>query len=149
MTVTLTTTIGTSPENVWDRVKQKSLLMHVMKPMARFVMEDDDGLDNWVEGKTYTGKSYMLLVIPVGKRHIRLEEINEDKKYIQSREHGEIGLKKWDHLITIEPISKNRTRYTDKVEIDAGIFTLPYFLFASLFYRHRQRRWRKLYSQSF
>lgn len=146
MTVTLTTTINANSQTVWNRVKKKSLLMHVMKPMARFVMEDDDGLDNWVEGKTYTGKSYMFLIIPVGKRRIRLEEINENKKYIQSREHGEIGLKKWDHLITIEPASDNTTRYTDKIKIDAGILTLPYFLFASLFYRHRQRRWRKLYS---
>jgi hypothetical protein len=36
------------------------------------------------------------------------------------------------------------TLYRDQVTIQAGMFTPFIWLFAQLFYRHRQRRWRQL-----
>jgi len=47
-------------------------------------------------------------------------------------------IKSWDHKIILEP--GGSTRYTDQVEIYAGLLTVPAWLFAHLFYRHRQRR---------
>ena len=57
-------------------------------------------------------------------------------------------VKVWDHSISISTAS-GRTRYRDTVTIDAGLFTLPVWLFAQVFYRHRQRRWRSLAKRSF
>jgi len=34
--------------------------------------------------------------------------------------------------------------YTDEIEIQAGWLTPGIWLFAQLFYRHRQRRWKAL-----
>ena len=48
-------------------------------------------------------------------------------------------IKSWDHKIILEPVG-GATRYTDEVEIHAGLLTVPAWLFAHLFYRHRQRR---------
>jgi hypothetical protein len=34
--------------------------------------------------------------------------------------------------------------YMDRIEIEAGVMTLPVWLFANVFYRYRQMKWRKL-----
>ncbi|MCR5867604.1 hypothetical protein [Aquincola sp. J276] len=47
-------------------------------------------------------------------------------------------VKVWDHTISISMASR-RTRYRDSVTIDAGLFKLPVWLFAEVFYRHRRR----------
>jgi hypothetical protein len=62
---------------------------------------------------------------------------------IQTRERDPL-IQIWDHLIAVKPASGGHTRYSDTVAIDAGIFTLPVWLFAHWFYRHRQRRWRRV-----
>jgi len=50
----------------------------------------------------------------------------------------------WDHWITVEPDGERGTRYRDEVEVKAGLLTPFVWLFAQVFYRHRQRRWRAL-----
>ncbi|WP_374137484.1 hypothetical protein [Sphingomonas sp.] len=68
----------------------------------------------------------------------------------QMRDNGSGDLiKRWDHWITIEPIAPDRCRYTDEVEVSAGIFTPFIWLFALVFYAHRQSRWRALVKSGF
>jgi hypothetical protein len=50
----------------------------------------------------------------------------------------------WNHEITLEDTGDSYTRYTDIVEIHAGVKTLFIWLWANRFYRHRQKRWREL-----
>lgn len=150
MRVELSTIIKADPNIVFEIVQTKNLLFHVMHPMASFkIISPKVNSDRWKEGETYIGLSFLFLVIPVWKRKIYLEKINKEKRTIQSRESGEIGLKKWDHLIKVEENEDGSTLYTDIIDIDAGILTLPYYIFASIFYRHRQRRWRDLAIRDF
>jgi hypothetical protein len=53
-------------------------------------------------------------------------------------------LRRWDHDVVVERLDDDRSRYTDPVLVDAGPVTMPVAMFAWLFYRYRQRRWRKL-----
>jgi hypothetical protein len=50
----------------------------------------------------------------------------------------------WNHTITMRSVGRSMTHYTDRVDIQAGRKTLFIWLWANMFYRHRQRRWRKL-----
>jgi hypothetical protein len=43
----------------------------------------------------------------------------------------------------------DRTHYRDVVYVEAGWLTPAIWLYASLFYRHRQRRWRRLVRNGF
>ena len=54
----------------------------------------------------------------------------------------------WDHKILLEHFL-GMTRYTDDVEIHAGPLTAPAWLFAQLFYFHRQRRLNRLVMAGF
>ncbi|SJM33742.1 hypothetical protein BQ8482_360143 [Mesorhizobium delmotii] len=46
----------------------------------------------------------------------------------------------WSHLISVERIAGGKTRYTDRVEIEAGPATLLISLFVRFFFWHRQHR---------
>jgi len=72
-----------------------------------------------------------------------LNKIDEKKKEILSSENGTLT-KVWNHKITVEKIEEKTVRYTDEIEIKAGLLTFFVWLFSHIFYRHRQRRWKQL-----
>ena len=49
----------------------------------------------------------------------------------------------------MQALPDGRTRYTDSVEVRAGLLTPLVWAFATAFYRHRQRRWRRLVRRGF
>jgi hypothetical protein len=53
-------------------------------------------------------------------------------------------VKIWNHKIIMEKYGENITKYTDEVEIYAGIFTLFIALWGIIFYKHRQKKWEKI-----
>ena len=82
-----------------------------------------------------------LGVIPGWTHTLRIERL--DTHEIASREHGG-PVKAWNHRLRFEPISSESCRYTDTVEVRAGLATPVVGLFAHLIYRYRQARWRAL-----
>lgn len=53
-------------------------------------------------------------------------------------------MKQWRHTLTVQPLSPTGSRYTDVIELDAGVLSAPVWLYAHVFYRYRQARWRAL-----
>jgi hypothetical protein len=45
----------------------------------------------------------------------------------------------WNHTIKLEPLTSKRTKYIDIVVVCAGFKTFFIWLWANVFYRHRQR----------
>jgi hypothetical protein len=70
-------------------------------------------------------------------------ELDEATRTMRSREHGGM-LKEWNHTLHVEPVNGQRCRYSDTIEIDAGAMTGIVAAVATVFYRYRQRRWRRL-----
>lgn len=116
--------------------------------MGKFSPLDGETRGPWIPGTAYEVRSFMFSVIPVGTRTTLIESVDDRTMTIQSREHGEIGLKKWDHLIAVKP-EKDGSRYSDTIEIEASVFALLYLCYAARFYRHRQRKWRRLVKHNF
>ena len=50
----------------------------------------------------------------------------------------------WSHRITVDDEGWGSTRYLDEIEIAAGVLTPFVWVYAQLFYRYRQWRWRRL-----
>ena len=80
-------------------------------------------------------------VIPFGVHTIRI--VRFDGNGISSRE-GDEHVPVWNHDITLIPLDNAHTRYTDRVEIQAGWKTPLVWLWARGFYAHRQRKWIRL-----
>ncbi len=95
---------------------------------------------------------FRLLVggkIPIGEHTINVQLVNggSDERSGRQLVWHDAGysdlIKVWDHKIVLEPFH-GMTRYTDQVEIHAGLLTIPAVLFARLFYSHRQRKLSRL-----
>jgi len=80
-------------------------------------------------------------VFPGWTHTLRVERLGD--REIASQEHGGL-VKTWNHTLTFEPTAERSCRYTDTVEIRAGLLTPLVALFAALIYRYRQARWRAL-----
>jgi hypothetical protein len=130
------------PELVWDEVQRPGVLVEVARPLVTFAPVDASVFpDRWTEGRTVRCRVYLFGVVPLGLRTIVLERVDGERREIQSRERDRL-IRRWDHLVRVRPEPGGRTRYRDEIVIQAGVLTLPVWVFARWFYRHRQRRWR-------
>jgi hypothetical protein len=132
------------PEKAWDELQRPALLREVIRPLFRFVPVDPTQLpERWPEGAILHFRGYLFGIIPIGTHKIFIERIDPAARELQSREVGRL-VRRWDHLICVRPTGDGRTLYSDEIIIESGWPTLFVWLFAQWFYRHRQRRWRRI-----
>lgn len=142
MRVCVQSVLPCSADDAWHEVQKPSLLIHVAWPLVTFQPVSPERLpERWVQGGTVLLHSRLLGIIPFGVRTLYFERVDNKCREIQTRERDAL-IPRWDHLIRVQSESADATRYLDEIEIEAGIFTLPVYVFAQCFYRHRQRRWK-------
>ena len=118
--------------------------MHVASPILKFKTQKGHSIpEKWFLGTEYKLKLSFFGIVPLGDHVIKLVEINKEKNLIVSNEYGKLT-KVWNHIITFYAIDDQTIKYTDEIEIQAGILTLSIWLFAQIFYRHRQNKWKEL-----
>jgi hypothetical protein len=144
LTVRVHSVLDCPPEKVWAELQTSAVHREIIRPVMRFRSLDPAGaVERWAPGGSYRFRCYLFGVIPLGKHTIFIERIDPGAREIQSREHGAL-VRRWDHLIRLRPTADGRTLYLDEVEIGAGPLTPLMWAFAQWFYRHRQRRWRRI-----
>lgn len=144
MIARISTIMRTNEDRMWQELQKVSSLMYVASPILKFRPQKGYSLpDKWIIGTEYKLRISSFGIIPLGNHFIRLVELNQETKRIVSNEHGMLT-RVWNHTITFNEIDDQTIRYTDEIEIEAGIMTLFIWLFAHIFYRHRQRKWKAL-----
>lgn len=127
---------------VWSSVKTPHAFVHVASGMLRFPAAEH--LDRpWSVGDDLEGWTLLFGAIPFSRHHLRIATMDEDARVIASDEHGGL-IRRWRHQLTVSPVGHGRSRYEDRIEVDAGRATPLVALFAEVFYRYRQRRWKRL-----
>lgn len=145
MKLRVTTTLRCSHEQVWQELQTTRLLNYICYPLVVFAPVDPSILPiRWSE-RRYDVKIKLFGFLPFGTQAI---VISVPEPYCV-RDNGFSRLiPKWDHLISIRP-DDNGTKYTDTVDIKAGLLTPIVWAYASIFYRYRQYRWRKIVASGF
>lgn len=142
MIVRVTTELDAPAQKVWELLKRKQTFLYV----TRGVMSIPDAKD-WPEeqreGLKMRGRLRFFHLVPGWEHEICVDSVDEDRREVRTTERGGF-VKAWNHLLKVEPFSEERSRYTDEIEIDAGVLTPMVWAFAHLFYRYRQARWRSL-----
>jgi hypothetical protein len=129
------------PDAAWEEVQNSALLLEVTRPLVVIGPAAGESLpERWRQGETVRCRSYLFGLIPLGTHTIVLERVDPDAREIQSREHDPL-VRRWDHLVRVRATEDGQTRYSDEIEIEAGLLTPLVGMFARWFYRHRQRRW--------
>lgn len=149
MHVRVTSEFDCTPERAWTELLRTRLLAYVVWPLVVFEPLDPDPLPTlWSEGE-YLVRIRPFGLLPLGTHTIRIEiptvETTPGSQRYEFRDDGSGELfSTWDHRITIEETADGRTRYTDAVEVRAGLLTPAFWLLAHLLYRYRQHRWGRL-----
>ena len=137
MIVQKTSVFPVPKETVFSRLQQLETLQYIAKPYATF--EPVGEVSNvWTVGSTSSYRFRLFGFIPFGTHTIRI--IRFDPDGVSSREGNE-HVPVWNHDISLEITDSDHTRYTDRVEIQAGWKTFFVWFWANAFYAHRQRRW--------
>lgn len=148
-TVEVTTHLNADPDRVWEAANTSRLLLFVVKPMMHFIPVKPKVLPElWEEGD-YLLRMKWFGIVPFGRQVISVSRPPPQGPVRMLRDNGHGTLiRRWDHLISIGP-EGDGTRYTDKIEIDAGFLTQLVSAFARKFYAHRQERWHALVKADF
>jgi hypothetical protein len=150
MRISKSTILAISAEEAFRHVRTSALLEYVAAPVLRFkLLEPERPPAEWAEGSYKVGLR-LFGFLPLGPQWIVTSMPNGDGLPFTLRDNGHSPLiRTWDHWIFIEPLGASACRYTDRVDIAAGLLTPMIGLFAKIFYGHRQRRWQKLVALNF
>lgn len=142
MRLSISTPLEAPADLVWKVLHKPQSLRYVAKPLLCF---RGDLPDRWPgPGEVvHVERMMFLCVIPAWSHELRIVRFDQDEYEILSNERGG-PVRVWNHLIKLEPLSEGRCLYTDELEVHAGALTPFIWLFAHLFYRYRQMRWRSL-----
>ncbi len=144
MIARISTLLDFTEADFWKKVIEPRSLQFVASPILSFRPTLTDEFEGeWVEGKTYDLKLYFLKIVPLGHHKIKLVKIDRQSNTIVSNESGTL-VPVWNHAISFRKIEQDKLLYTDEIEIKAGVLTPAIWIFACLFYRHRQKRWKIL-----
>ncbi|MGH9242850.1 MAG: hypothetical protein ACRD29_00715 [Acidimicrobiales bacterium] len=144
-TVHVDTELPTDADRVWSAMKHQASFLYVARGL--FGMPALTGRTEPVRpGESGTGWLFAFHVLPAYRHTIEVVEVDDATRTIRSHEYGGV-LRRWDHVLHVEPVAPGRCRYSDTVTIDAGPLT-PLVAFVSVgIYRYRQRRWHLLVSK--
>ncbi len=132
-----------SKKVVFSKLTKFKTLSYITDPYASFKPIDGDEELTWEAGKTFNFKVKIFKCIPFGKHTIRVIKFSKEESYIYTNEKNTY-VPIWNHSIFLEELDDNRTKYTDRVEIYAGWKTNIVYMWAKLFYSHRQKKWLNL-----
>ncbi|MEQ9564689.1 MAG: hypothetical protein RLN85_02545 [Pseudomonadales bacterium] len=140
----ISTQLECTESALWQHIDKPASLQFVASPMLAFAPVEPGALDGeWEVGREYSLKLYFLKFIPLGLHTIQLVKVDRDQNVISSREKGLLA-PVWNHDISFHETKPGTVSYTDEIEIRAGWLTPFVWLFAQVFYRHLQRRWKVL-----
>lgn len=151
MNVSVATVLKAPLETVWREIRTSRLLRYVTHPLQRFVPIDPPAFPEvWAE-RRYRAALRSFGVIKTGWQDIVITFPSVDDPNVrQVRDNGSGQLvTRWDHLITLRGRPDGHTDYRDDIDVEAGFLTPFIATYASFFYRHRQRRLRRLVANNF
>lgn len=141
-TVHIETFLPADADRVWAAMLSPATFLYVCKGLLSF-----PALAGRTEslrvGERGTGWLFAFHLVPAYRHTIEVVEVDESTRTVRTREHGGL-LKAWNHTLHAEPVAADSCRYSDTVDIDAGMATAVVAKVAVGIYRYRQRRWRKL-----
>lgn len=94
-------------------------------------------------GRTVTLRLWVFHLVPVGEHEITVTSIDPAQHVVQTRERSWL-LPIWNHTLSVTADGPLRSRYTDRIEFDAGWLTPLAAPLVMAFFAYRQRRWRSL-----
>lgn len=142
MVVESSTELLAPADRVWSQVKRPATLRDVSRGLLG--LRVPGGLpDRFTRGESLRVRPMLFHLVPLWSHHLQMIRVDDRELVAETREHGG-PIRRWDHRIEVEQSLGPRSRYTDRVEIEAGVLTPLVWTFAKLLLAYRRTRWRQL-----
>ena len=135
------TVLHAPADRVWEAVLRPDTLELVTRGLLGFT--DVAFPERWSTGVSVAPRLVLFHVIPAWKHHLTVAMVDDAARVLETREGGG-PIDTWNHRISVEPRDPTSCVYTDTIDISAGPLTPLVRVYAELFYRYRQHRWRRL-----
>jgi hypothetical protein len=125
-------------------------MMFLLRPVVRVAPLTPPVLPPRWQNERYRVAMYLFGIIPLGWQDIVVTDIlcDPERGAWGFRDDGVGRLaRRWDHRTLLEALPDGRSRYTDTVEVEAGLVTPAAWMFAWLVFAWRHRRWRPFIRQ--
>ena len=123
-------------------MQKSSLLKFICSGKLKFKAVDSEFPRYWKNKMTVKAKLLIYGIIPFGGIHsLNFVEIDPENFYVLTNEKNS-AVKIWNHKIQLRKTNQNQTKYTDEIELYAGILTGFIAKWAESLYKYRQKRWR-------
>lgn len=142
MKARITTQLPASQTRVWKLLKKSSTLVFVTEKWVTFKSVNPFP-EEWEVGVPIITEVLMFGRPPGSPYAFTFEQIDPRRYRMRTRESGGL-VKEWIHTMYTEAVSDDCCRYTDVVEVDAGLLTPMLWLYVKLYYRYRHKRWLEL-----
>lgn len=141
-TIHVETILSADADRVWSAMLSPATFLYVCKGLFGFPALAGR-TESLRRGESGTGWLMAFHIVPAYRHTIEVVDVDPPSRTFRTHEHGGV-LRAWNHTLHVEPLAANQCRYSDTVDIDAGILTGFVAAMATGIYRYRQRRWRKL-----
>jgi len=136
-------TILPGPANrVWELLLLKDSFLYVTRGLMSYTDTDQWPTRLFTEGTTLTTRVRLFGLGPSFPHKVQVVRVDEAQREIETKESGGL-VRVWDHRMRVDAVSEVTCRYTDCIEVQAGLLTPLVWLFAAGFYRYRHSRWRQ------
>ena len=120
-TVYLETELPTDADRVWNAMQYAGTFLYLCRGL--FGIPALSGRTEPLRvGEAGTAWLWGLHLIPLYRHTIHVVEVDADNRTVRTNESGGI-LRTWNHTLHVEPIGRGRCRYSDSIDIDAGMFS--------------------------
>jgi hypothetical protein len=140
MTISVSTELPIAAERACELAQKPAMLSHVLWPWMRLIAIAPLP-ETIAQGDAIVVRLCFFGVVPAWRHTVLVARLGPQE--IVSCEHGG-PVATWNHHLTFQPTSATSCRYTDAVEVRAGLLTPFVTLYAHFIYRYRQARWRAL-----
>lgn len=127
---------------IWELLLLKDSFLYVTRGVISYADTDQWPTRLFTEGTTLTTRVRLFGLGPSSPHEVQVVRVDEAQGEIETKESGGLA-RVWNHRMRVEPVSGVASRYTDCIEVQAGLLTPLVWLFAAGFYRFRQRRWQQ------
>jgi hypothetical protein len=138
--INIATILDAGADRVWRLIKKPSTFLFVVRGVLG-VSGGKNWPETWREGEMVTTRLWPFHIVPAWRHQLRVISVSDTERTMKTVEHGG-PLRKWDHTLRVEPIAENRSRYTDRLQIEAGMLNWVAWPLVQAFFRYRQMRLR-------
>lgn len=137
VTVRVRSRLAAPADQVWQLLLGKETFLFITRGMMTFTDSELWPETLFSPNTKIDTRVRFFGIGPAFPHQVQVVRVDESEQEIDTVESGGL-VSVWNHRMRVEALSSEQSRYTDEIELHAGLITPFVWLFAAVYYRYRQ-----------